>query len=295
MIMDVNKSLFEISRGEWAFHVDLVSLWLPTAIDIIERKAISLPKPVGQNAITFLNQNGSAVSAIDVIEQNTSDDVVAVVSSIGPLMRYSGLCNKGADAIANEMKMAMNLPSVKGVVNNVDGPGGSVSSVSVFQELKASINKPVVSVVDLCASAHYWSACLISDHIMARNNISSEIGSVGVMVSFLDNSEALQKQGYKLREIYAPESNHKNKAFTLAREGKYDMIKEEYLSPSARKFQADVRAARPNLVEETGVLTGKTFKAEKALEYGMIDSIGSMQKAIDQVLMLAEIKEVNNY
>jgi len=98
-----------------------------------------------------------------------------------------------------------------------------------------------------------------------------------------------------VHEIFAPESEHKNKAFLLAREGKYDMIKEDYLSPSAKKFQADVRAARPNLIEELGVLTGKTFKAELAEEYNMIDSIGNMQKAVERALLLAEISEVTNY
>lgn len=293
--MDLNRSLFEISRGEWAFHVDSVSLWLPTAVNLIERNAIELPSQQQKAGVSFLNENGNAVSAMDVIEENTRGDVVAVVSAIGPMMRYSGLCTKGADALVNEMKLAMDLPAVKAIIFNIDGPGGSVAGVSAFQEFASQKTKPIVALVDLCASAHYWSACLVADHIMARNNISSEIGSVGVMVSFIDNRKALEEKGYKIHEIFAPESEHKNKAFLLAREGKYEMIKDDYLSPSARKFQADVRAARPNLVEEVGVLTGKTFKAEVAEEYNMIDSIGNMKKAVERALLLAEINDVTNY
>jgi len=293
--MDVNKALFEISRGEWAFHVDSLSLWLPTAVNLIERNAIELPTTQESAGITFLNESGKAVSAMDVIEENTRQDVVAVVSAIGPMMKYSGLCTKGADSLINEMKLAMDLPAVKAIILNIDSPGGSVSAVSAFQEFQPQKTKPIVALVDLCASAHYWAACLISDHIMARNSISAEVGSVGVMVSFIDNREALKEKGYKVHEIFAPESEHKNKAFLLAREGKYDMIQEDYLSPSAKKFQADVRSARPNLIEEVGVLTGKTFKAELAEEYNMIDSIGNMQKAVERALLLAEISEVTNY
>ena len=72
-------------------------------------------------------------------------------------------------------------------------------------------------------------------------------------------------------------------------DGKYDMIKEEHLSPIAIKFQEAVRAACPNLKEEVGVLTGKTFNAEKALEYGMIDAIGSMDQAIQRLHIMSEL------
>jgi len=146
----------------------------------------------------------------------------------------------------------------------------------------------------MCCSAHLYAAVSCFDHLMAANNISATIGSIGVVLSFVDNRTYLEKLGYKFHEIYPEESANKNEAFKLAMEGKYDMIKEEMLSPMARKFQNDVRAARPNLKEAPGVLTGKTFGADKALEVGLIDSIGSFKQAMSMALMMSEMNHYKN-
>ena len=59
------------------------------------------------------------------------------------------------------------------------------------------------------------------------------------------------------------------------------MIKSEFLSPLAKRFQERVKAKMPNIKENVeGVLSGKTFFADDALANGMIHSIGGMQKAI---------------
>src|SRR5690606_39812630 len=107
-----------------------------------------------------------------------------------------------------------------------------------------------------------------------EDRISRRVGSVGVVRSFVDAKAHWEEKGYSFHGIYPSESSEKNKVFQLALEGKYDRIKAEQLSPWAQKFQAAVREARPNLKEETGVLTGATFDTEKALDLGMIDSIG---------------------
>ena len=78
-------------------------------------------------------------------------------------------------------------------------------------------------------------------------------------------------------------------AVKLALEGKYELITTEHLSPLAIQFQNAVREACPNLKEEIGVLTGKTFGADKALEYGMIDAIGSLDQAINRLHILSEL------
>jgi protease-4 len=98
--------------------------------------------------------------------------------------------------------------------------------------------------------------------------------------------------GIKFHDIYADQSGDKNKIYKLALEGKYDAIKQEHLNPIAIKFQEAVKANRPNLKEEPGVLTGKTFPADKAVEYGMIDSIGSMREAITMLQMMTELNQV---
>lgn len=290
--MRYNRSIFEISKGEWAFHIPSLSTWLPTVVSLLEGKSINLPEVEQKAVVNFITPNGQVLDSERVLTGEYRGDVVGFVNCIGPMFKYSDLCTKGADRVVLALQMLNGIDQVRSIILNIDGPGGSVSAVSLFQEFASQKQKPIVALVDLCASAHYYAACLVSDHIMASNSISAQIGSIGVMISFADNRKYLEEKGYVFHEIYAPESQHKNEAFKLAREGNYDLIQEEMLSPTAQKFQNAVRQARPNLVEATGVLTGKTFEAEKALEYGMIDSIGNLQKAVQVAMMLAETKSV---
>ena len=140
--------------------------------------------------------------------------------------------------------------------------------------------KPLVALYDGCCSAHLYSMYgTRPDYVMAENDISATIGSIGVVISFADNRKYLSEKGFELHEIYADESSDKNLAFKLALEGKYEKIKEEMLNPLARKFQNDVMLFRPNLKKEVpGVLTGKTFFTDEALEIGFADGVGSLQK-----------------
>jgi len=51
-----------------------------------------------------------------------------------------------------------------------------------------------------------------------------------------------------------------------------------------------VKDSRPNLKEEVGVLTGKTFGAEKSIEFGLIDSIGNIDSTINLLHIMSETK-----
>ncbi len=82
------------------------------------------------------------------------------------------------------------------------------------------------------------SACSL---IIAINDISAELGSIGVMLSFMDIRPMWEKEGVKFHAVYAPESNYKNLPFEKALQGKYDLIKKEELSPLAKRFQQAVR------------------------------------------------------
>jgi ClpP class serine protease len=78
--------------------------------------------------------------------------------------------------------------NIAGIVMDGNSGGGSVNSISPIQyaaqKIKA-MGKPIVGLVDMSASAHYYMNTFF-DHIMASNNISAEIGSIGVMASWQD-------------------------------------------------------------------------------------------------------------
>lgn len=215
------------------------------------------------------------------------DGSYAIVNMKGPVIKYGDWCNWGADEITRALYKMNSIPAIKGIILDTDGPGGSVSAIGPFLEFAKNKQKPVVALIDMAASLHYWTTVAVSDHMMVDNNVSAMVGSVGVVISFADTKPYYEEKGIVFHEIYPPESEDKNLSFRNALDGDYKKIIEEHLSPLARKFQNAVRSGRPNLKEKEGVLTGKTFYAEEALDLGMIDSIGSMTAAMDEVDRLA--------
>jgi len=283
--MRTNTLINEIVRGMWLMDQTQLDGYAPFVHSLLTGGTLKLPQEKeAKLQMKFYEDDGEEVSRAE----EGSANKIAFVSMIGPVMKYGDWCTNGADEIVGMLDKANSDPKVKGTVFYIDGPGGAVSAINPFIDFASRKKKPIVVLSDMAASLHYWTACVVADHIMGENRISGRFGSVGVVCSFVDAKAHWEEKGYKFHEIYPSESSEKNKVFQLALEGKYDRIKAEQLSPLAQKFQAAVREARPNLKEETGVLTGATFDTEKALDLGMIDSIGNMQKAVEMVNVLVE-------
>jgi protease-4 len=294
--MKINPLLNELARGLWYMSFEGLQTWGPVAHKIMNGEKFTLnggnAEAEPRSLVTYMSDSGSRI--IPDAEETIPPGTIAVVDMIGAIIKYGDWCTYGADEIVGVLKANDANPNIIAQILNIDGPGGAVSAVAPFVEFGLTKKKPVIGLVDLCCSAHLYAAVTCTDHIMASNDISATIGSIGVVLSWVENRKYLTDTfGYNFHEVYPAESADKNKAFSLAMEGKYDMIKNEMLSPMAIKFQDTVKAHRPNLkANEPGVLTGKTFSADKALGLGLIDSIGSMQQAINLATMMSEMKSL---
>lgn len=287
--MKINPLLMDIVRGQWLMSFDGLATYAPIAYKILTGEDVDLnfqPKSL----VTIIDDNGKKVQPDDDGDVIAPEGSVAVIDMMGPILKRGDWCTYGADEITRALLKAEQDANIIGTILNVDTPGGAVSAISSFLEFGNVRTKPLISLVDQCCSLGYWASAAISDKIIADNNISAQIGSIGVMSTFIDNIPYLETLGYKVHEIYADESPHKNEAVRLAREGKYELIKKEHLSPLALKFQSAVKNARPTLKEELGVLTGKTFGAEKSIEVGLIDAIGNLDSSINMLHIMSETK-----
>jgi len=285
--MKTNSLINEILRGTWFLNINNLEAYAPLVQNILAGKT-AVPQGRDFDVVAYFDDEGEPVGESGARDP---EQKIAVVSMIGPIMKYGDYCTYGADEIVNALDKANRDPKVKGIIFYVDGPGGSTAAISPFISFAERKQKPVVVLADSAYSLHYWAAAVVADHIMADNNINSGFGSVGVYVSFADAKQHYEDKGIKIHEIYADQSPHKNETFRLALEGKYDKIKSEMLNPMAIKFQNGVKTARGHRLNASaeGVLTGKTFYADEALKLGLIGSIGNMTKAVQMVNALAEI------
>lgn len=286
--MRVDRLLMDLNRGQFAMSFEGILAYMPMVHKIMTGENVPIIEKT-HSLMSVVDSNGKSVRPDSNGMLNAPKGSVAIIDMVGPVMKYGDMCTYGAEEIVAAMYAADRNQNIIGTVFKEDGPGGGVNAIGPFFQFAKDKTKPVVAIADQCASLHYWAMCAVADHKMADNNISAAFGSVGVVASFADNRKFLEEKGYVFHDIYPKESEHKNQAIQLALEGKYDMIKKEHLSPLAIKFQEAVRAACPNLKEEIGVLTGKTFGADDALKYGMIDSIGSLDQAINRLHVMSEL------
>jgi len=152
--------------------------------------------------------------------------------------------------------------------------------------------KKSIALIDYqCCSAGIYTASLC-DEIYAMNRMC-EVGSIGTYAQFVNDSEALKKWGYKIEQIYPPESKFKNLPEREAIDGNPERIIKEQLTPYAIHFQNIIKENRPKLNQSTdGILEGKVFYAYDAIENGLIDGLMNTEQAIKRVQDLSNIQQL---
>lgn len=218
--------------------------------------------------------------------QDIPDESVALVPVHGTMLKYGTYCAYGTTEIADMIYEAANNPKMAGVVLDIDSGGGSVDAIAPLVsalDYCRKLGKVTIAHCDLCASAAYYTA-IYCDEIIANNAISSEFGSIGVMMSFPDYAKYYESEGIKIHTIYSDLSNYKNAPFEAAKKGEYELIKSEELNPLAKAFQDCVKERRSKLdLSVPGIVAGRMFYAGDALKHGLIDSMGDKQYAINRV------------
>lgn len=205
---------------------------------------------------------------------------IAVIQVEGVMMKHDQACGPiGMTTLMAQVNQAKNNPNIIGVIFEMDTPGGQVNGTYDFSTAVKQLGKPTVSfITGMCCSAGYWvaSSC---DNIIASNELAT-IGSIGVMCTLVDDTEALAKEGYKLITLRATNSDLKNEKFYQALQGnEAPLIKElDYIN---KYFSKSVTTGRKNkLAADDRIFRGETFFAKEAQKLGLIDSIGTMDDAI---------------
>jgi len=239
----------------------------------------------------FINPSGQVVHTLDegwkdAIQQGA----VAVMPVQGALVReawtyeelFWGLVS--AERLTNFMRGVQHDDRVAGLVATVNCPGGMVSGTEklgrTFAKLGA-VKPTVLHVDDLAASAAYWFGCH-ARRVMLDGQ-TAEVGSVGVMLSFLDFIPWIEKLGAVYHELYAPESDKKNEDWRQLREKRDPKLIQESLGVTARLFRSVVTTARPALASQEAVLQGIVLGGQEAIDAGLADGFGDIDACIELV------------
>jgi protease-4 len=209
---------------------------------------------------------------------------VAIISLKGALMKEKQFCGPaGMAEIGAIIQEADNHHNIIGMVLHIDSPGGTVDGTEALANIIKAANKPVISFVDgLMASAALWIGSS-ADETFASTD-TDQIGSVGVVMSFMDIQPFYEKKGVKFHSIVAGTSPDKIKMWEDLRAGKYENYINDVLNPLDEKFMAAVRENCPNATKEH--LTGKVFFARDVMGV-FVNQIGTLNDAVLRVAELA--------
>ena len=197
-----------------------------------------------------------------------------------------------ADGIISGLRNAFASQFSKAVILAINSPGGSpVQSGFIYDEINRlraeHPNKKLYAVIsDLGASGGYYIASA-ADEIYADK--SSLVGSIGVTASSFGFVELMEKLGVERRQYTAGEHKGFLDPFAPQKEGEKQFW-ESVLASTHQQFVDAVKAGRGDrLVEDERLFTGLVWNGEQALEYGLIDGLGSTDYVARDVVQAQDI------
>jgi protease-4 len=214
---------------------------------------------------------GSKIALIYAIGSIVSGD-----GGIDPLFGRS----MGSNTIADLLRTAKNNSAVKAVVLRVDSPGGSaVASDVIWAEIeKVQQEKPViVSMSDVAASGGYWIS-MGCDAIVAQPTTIT--GSIGVVGSIFDLSGTYDKLGINWETVKKCEHADNFTEKRPLTDEEWQLLK-DHISAIYDTFLGKAAEGRRKTREEVDkVGQGRVWTGVRALQYGLIDSLGGLDAAL---------------
>jgi len=219
-------------------------------------------------------------------------DGVAVISVVGAIAKRMNLFSKISGGVSTEMlgdqiMHALEDNAVKAVILEIDSPGGTVDGTfdladKIFEMRGA---KPIVAFSNgLMASAAYAIGSA-ADEIYISGS-TTMVGSIGVVSTHVDLSQAEQKQGQKTTEITAGKYKRIASQYEpLSAEGRADIqASVDYLYSVFVDYVATFRAVPVSTVLDD-MADGRVFIGQQAIDAGLVDGVSSLDELIADLSM----------
>ncbi|MGZ4958850.1 MAG: signal peptide peptidase SppA [Methylomonas sp.] len=221
---------------------------------------------------------------------STGTQHAAVVDVLGMIAEGEAA---SADNVIEGLRDAIKNKNTKGVILNINSPGGSpVQSAYIYDEIrhlkKQHPDIPIYSVVgDMCASGGYYIAAA-SDKIFV--NQASIIGSIGVIMNGFGFSHVLEKLGVERRLLTAGEHKAMLDPFSPVKPQETKHM-QSLLDQVHQQFISAVREGRGDRLKETEepeMFSGLVWTGAEGVKLGLADGFGSVDSVAREVLATEE-------
>jgi protease IV len=198
----------------------------------------------------------------------------------------------GADTILRRIKDISEKPDIKGVLIEINSPGGTVgASQEIFEELLElrKTKKIVVSMKDLAASGGYYIASA-ADYIYAEPGTIT--GSIGVITMSPNISGLLEKLNVKMNVYKAGRYKDIMSTFKNPTDEEEKIII-DMLDDTYKRFLSDIMRGR-NITKEMvdKAAEGRIFSGERAIKVHLVDALGGRREAMTKLSELCEYEGI---
>lgn len=189
------------------------------------------------------------------------------------------------------LKTAEANSRVKGIILEINSPGGTVVASKEIADAVKQSSKPVTALIkDLGTSGAYWIASA-ADIIVA--DPLSITGSIGVTSSYLEFSKLFEEYGVTYESLTAGKYKDIGSPYKELTQEERTIIQKK-LGKIHEAFIKEIAANRKIPEEDVRALaTGVYYLGEEAKELGLVDYLGNKDLAVSLTKEASSIKEAN--
>lgn len=206
---------------------------------------------------------------------------IAVLSLQGEISTADGYGLVESEEFVDLLQKAEERPDVRGLIVEINSPGGSVvASREIYSALKGVNKTTVAYIADVGASGGYFVA-LGADHIMA--DPASITGSIGAIATVIDISRFLNKTGVDTVTAKSGDMKDIGSMFRQVTPEEMKLL-ENLVNEIFADFKNVVISERSGRERFTdagfeGILDGRVLTGKQAYELGLVDELGTRQDA----------------
>lgn len=209
---------------------------------------------------------------------------IALVRVEGPLFDSRKLVEEISDYVKNA--------SVKAIVLRIDSPGGAVvPSQEIHEAVKKAVakKKVVVSMGSIAASGGYYIAAPATKIIANPGTLT---GSIGVIMEIPNVESLMSKIGIKTEVIKSGKHKDIGSAFRSMEKEEREMLQGVMDNVHEQFMKAVADGRKLDMEEVRKIADGRIFTGEQAVQFGLVDEIGTLDDAISEAALLVGIKGV---
>lgn len=206
-----------------------------------------------------------------------------LVQKLGSLRPYSGMT--GYDGIRQAFLTALTDTAVKGIMLDIDSPGGEVAGCFdlVDEIYQARGTKPIWSVLTESAYSAAYAIASAADRIVVPR--TGGVGSVGVIVMHCDWTQKIKDDGLAVTIITYGDRKAESNPYRKLSEQARDAIQKD-VAAMGELFVSTVARNRGIAFDTIRDTQAATFIAAEGVELGLADAIAPPDAAFRELIEL---------